>query len=124
AFNKALIHPKLAAAGVNVPPTIIVPREQAKDFRLSDADRELLGSPFVIKPSMGYGRRGVIQNAISEADLTRALNAWPDGNYLLQRRIVPRSWQGEPVYFRVFYVFGSLWFSWWNCFTDRYRLLR
>src|SRR5262249_35838296 len=45
AFNKALIHPKLAAAGVNVPATIIVSRDQVKDFRLSDADRELLGSP-------------------------------------------------------------------------------
>src|SRR6266513_2300031 len=36
--------------------------------------------------------------------------------------IVPRAANGEPVYFRVFYVFGSVWCCWWNCFTDRYRL--
>ena len=41
-FNKAKLHPRLAAAGINVPPTIIVPREQADAFQLSDADRALL----------------------------------------------------------------------------------
>jgi hypothetical protein len=30
---------------------------------------------------------------------------------------------GEPAYFRVFHVFGSVWSCWWNCFTDRYRLV-
>jgi hypothetical protein len=34
-----------------------------------------------------------------------------------------RSRNGEPVYFRVYFVFGSVWFCWWNCFTDRYRLV-
>ena len=28
---------------------------------------------------------------------------------------------GEPVYFRVYYVFGTVWLCWWNCFNDRYR---
>ena len=121
AFNKATLHPHLAEAGVNVPPTIILPREQAASFKLTAADRVLLGAPFVIKPSLGYGRRGVLLDATSEADLARSMAAWPDPHYLLQRRIVPRWLMGLPAYFRVYHVFGSVWLSWWNCFTDRYR---
>src|ERR1041385_1683871 len=71
---------------------------------------------------MGYGRHGVILDAMAEGDLSRSVAAWPDRHYLLQRRIVPRLANGEPMYFRVFYVFGSVWCCWWNCFTDRYRL--
>jgi hypothetical protein len=48
---------------------------------------------------------------------------WPDAHYLLQRRIVPREIEGQPAYFRVYCVFGTLWFCWWNCYTDRYRVL-
>ena len=121
-FDKAKLHVRLLAAGFRVPFTVIVPREQADNFVLSEADRAALGTPLVIKPSMGYGRRGVILDATSERDLARSVAAWPDRHYLLQRRIVPRTVNGEPVYFRVFYVFGSVWCCRWNCFTDRYRL--
>ncbi len=121
AFSKALIHPKLEAAGIKVPFTIIVPGEKAADFTLSDSDREALGTPFVIKPAMGYGKKGVVLDATSEADLSRSAAAWRDSHYLIQRRIVPHSLLGLPAYFRIYFVFGSLWFCWWNCFTDRYR---
>lgn len=123
AFDKARVHPRLAMAGINVPPTVIVPLEQAESFRLSEADRATLGTPFVIKPGMGYGKRGVILDATSERDLARSVAAWPDANYLLQRRLVPIQLNGDPAYFRAFFVFGSVWFSWWNCFNDRYRML-
>src|SRR5438046_10202041 len=49
-FDKARLHPALLKAGVGVPPTIIVPREQVAEFQLTDADAAALGSPFVIKP--------------------------------------------------------------------------
>lgn len=121
AFNKALLHPRLAAAGFAVPPTLIVPREQAATFQLTEEHRALLGSPFVIKPGLGYGRKGVLLDATSGADLARSAAAWPDAQYLLQRRIRPATVDGEPAYFRVYFVFGSVWMCWWNCFTDRYR---
>jgi len=121
AFNKARLHPLLVAARIQVPPTIIVAREQVGGFALSEEHRVLLGSPFVIKPSLGYGRRGVVVDATSERDLTRSAAAWPDAEYLLQRRIVPRTLQHSPAYFRVYFVFGAVWFCWWNCYTDRYR---
>lgn len=122
AFDKARLHPRLVEAGINVPPTVIVPNAEVRSFRLSDEERTLLGTPFVIKPALGYGRRGVIMDATSENDLLRSAAAWPDGDYLLQRRIVPRTLNGSPAYFRVYFVFGTVWCSWWNCFTDRYRL--
>src|SRR5205814_6828653 len=89
----------------------------------SDLHRAGLGKPFVIKPSLGYGRRGLVLDATGEADLLRSLKAWPDPRYLLQRRIVPRLLNQEPVYFRIYFVFGSVWCCWWNCYTDSYRLV-
>ena len=123
AFDKARLHPQLVAAGLKVPHTVIVSREQIPGFTLTDSERTALGVPFVIKPSLGYGRRGLVLDAKGEHELLRSLAAWPDARYLLQQRIVPRSRNGEPVYFRVYFVFGSVWFCWWNCFTDRYRLV-
>lgn len=123
AFNKATLHPKLVAAGFEVPHTLLVRREEAAAFRLSEEDRRALGTPFVIKPSMGYGRRGVIMDATGEADLLRSIQAGPDPCYLLQQKVIPRLIGGEPAYFRVYHVFGSLYSCWWNCFTDRYRVV-
>ena len=121
AFDKARLHSRLAVAGFNLPFTLIVPREQVENWVPSEKDRAALGTPFVIKPAMGYGKRGVIMDATSERDLARSVGLWPDRHYLVQNRIVPRVSNGEPAYFRVFYVFGSVWSCWWNCFTDRYR---
>ena len=122
AFDKARLHSRLTVAGFKLPFTLVVPREQVGNWVLSDKDRAALGTPFVIKPGMGYGKRGVIMDATSERDLARSVALWPDRHYLAQNRIVPRVSNGEPAYFRVFYVFGSVWCCGWNCFTDRYRL--
>jgi glutathione synthase/RimK-type ligase-like ATP-grasp enzyme len=123
AFDKGRLHPRLVAAGINVPQTVVVSNEETVNFKLSDADRAALGSPFVIKPSLGYGRRGVVMDATGEGDLARSVAAWPYGGYLLQRRIVPRALKDWPMYFRVFFVFGSVWLCWWNCYNDNYRLV-
>lgn len=122
-FDKARLHPRLVGAGIHVPWTAIVPRERPEDWSLSAEEREALGTPFVIKPAMGYGRKGLVMDATSENDIERSIAAWPDATYLFQSRIVPRQHAGEPVYFRVYFVFGSVWLSWWNCFTDQYRLV-
>lgn len=121
AFDKARMHERLVGASFSVPFTITVPQSAVSTFQLSAEQRSALGVPFVIKPSHGYGRRGVILDAASEADLTRSVSAWPNPHYLLQRKIVPRTIGDVPAYWRVFFVFGSIWVCWWNCFTDRYR---
>jgi hypothetical protein len=123
AFNKARLHPVLETVGLKVPPTIILSREKVAEFHLTEENWTVLGGPFVIKPANGYGRGGVVIDATSEKDLLRSVAAWPDSHYLLQRRIRPRDIQGNPAYFRVYFVFGSVWCSWWNCYTDKYRMV-
>jgi hypothetical protein len=109
-------------AGIRVPYSVVVPAGDAERVRLNDATRAALGTPFVIKPALGYGRRGLVLDAVSEKDIARSVAAWGTGDSLLQRRVVPRMIEGRPAYFRVFYVFGSVWCSWWNCYNDHYRL--
>ena len=123
AFDKASLHPRLLAAGFTLPHTVIVSGAQEDGWDLCESDRAKLGETFVIKPGMGYGKRGVILNATSPQDIVRSRREWPDTHYLLQERIVPRQLDGAPAYFRVFFVFGALWFAWWNCYSDQYRLL-
>lgn len=123
AFDKARLHPRLLSAGFELPYTLVVPREKVAEFTLSESQIASLGSPFVIKPGLGYGKRGVILDAVGPGDLDRSMLEWPDPHYLVQRRIAPRQIGGAPAYFRVFYVFGSVWFCWWNCYTDQYRSL-
>jgi hypothetical protein len=120
AFDKSLLHPKLEAAGLSVPATILVAASEASSFQLSAEQRALLGEPFVIKPARGYGRKGVILDARAASDLQRSIAAWPDETYLIQRKIIPRNLGLKPAYWRLFYVFGALWWCWWDCFTDRY----
>jgi hypothetical protein len=123
AFDKSRLHPRLVEAGIPVPWTVIVSREQAEGWQLTEEQRQGLGRPFIIKPAMGYGRKGLVMDAMSEADLKQSISAWPDHNYLLQHCVTPRQKNGEPIYFRAFHVFDAVYLSWWNCFTDQYRLV-
>ena len=123
AFDKARMHVRLLGDGFHVPYSVIVPENATATFKLTDEQRQHLGTPFVIKPSHGYGRRGVILDALDESHLTRSISAWPNPSYLLQRKIVPRNLGERPAYWRVFYCFGSVWVTWWNCFSDSYTVL-
>src|ERR1041385_4396493 len=78
AFDKARLHPRLEAAGFSLPFTLIVPRRQITAFRLTPEDEAKLGTPFVIKPSLGYGKRGVILDATGVEDLSRSAAGWAD----------------------------------------------
>lgn len=121
AFDKAAFHAKAQSAGLKVPYTLMVPQSLAETFRMTDEERAALGTPFVIKPAMGYGRRGVILDATSEEDLKRSSAQWPGGDSLLQRRLTPRKIGEWPAYFRVYHAFGSIWCNWWNCYSDQSR---
>jgi hypothetical protein len=123
AFDKSRMHQRLAQAGFRVPYTLIVPAGDVTRFKLSSEEKLRLGEPFVVKPSHGYGRKGVLLDAHDEGDLVASVNLWRNPAYLLQERIRPKM-EGElPFYFRVFFVFGQVWACWWNCFTDRYKVV-
>src|SRR2546423_9311217 len=97
AFDKSRLHPQLLASAINVPFTVIVPRASFGTFQLTDEQRQALGSPFVIKPSMGYGRRGPGVDAPPEKDKGRSMSTWPEENYLFQPKIVPRNQPTGPT---------------------------
>jgi hypothetical protein len=121
AFDKSRLHGVIASAGLPVPRTIVVDGDRPSSVPLAADQLEGLGRPFVIKPAMGYGRRGVILDATGPEDLARSVAGWNVGPYLFQEKVMPRLIGDEPAYFRVYYVFGATWLTWWNCYTDRYR---
>lgn len=123
AFNKAALHHRLQQAGIDVPYTLMVHRHEMATVRFTPQQTHALGKPFVIKPSLGYGKKGVILDATGPEDLQRSAALWTDERYLVQEKIVPRRILKSPAYFRVFYVFGTTWCCWWDCYTDGYRLL-
>lgn len=123
AFDKARMHYRLVESGIAVPPTVIVPRAEIETFRLSEEQSTSLGKPFIIKPSFGYGRKGLVFDAAGESDLQKSLAGFPDPNYLVQRKIQPAMIGDDPAYFRVYNAFGSVWMCWWNFQTDKYRAL-
>ena len=86
AFYKAGLHPRLEGVGFTLPFTIVVPAGKVAGFTLTSEQRTHLGSPFVIKPALGYGKRGVLLDAKNESDLLRSAAAWPDQNYLAAHR--------------------------------------
>lgn len=120
AFDKARMHERLIASGLPAPYTISVPQNAVASFKLTPEQRAGLGEPFVIKPSHGYGRQGVILDARSEADLARSVSAWPNPSYLLQKLIPPVQAGERPAYWRVFHIFGEILICWWNPCTDTY----
>lgn len=121
AFDKAHMHEKLVGGAFSVPYTVVVSRNETATFKLSEEQKFHLGRPFVVKPSHGYGRKGVVLDAEDENDLARSLSAWPNPSYLVQKKVAPKRMNETPAYWRVFYVFGEIWSCWWNCFTDYYR---
>ena len=123
AFDKAAMHRRLVGSGIHVPATVLLEAHSVENWQATAEEDRLLGRPFVVKPSLGYGRKGVVLDAVGPADLRRSLALWPDRALLLQRRIQPQLIDGEPAYFRVYFVAGRTWACWWNCFTDRYREL-
>jgi hypothetical protein len=83
-------------------------------------DLSLLGNQFVIKPSNGGGGAGVILGAFSIEQVLRARMEFPRQKYLLQSTVVPRTIQGRPAWFRVFYAVGKTYVCWWHPFTHVY----
>jgi len=53
----------------------------------------------------------------------RARMQFPEQKYLLQSTVTPRTIQGRPAWFRVFYAVGKTYPCWWHPLTHVYAMV-
>jgi len=114
--DKATMHLELISAGIHTPYTILLP-PFLEQPALSHLDLTPLGGQFVIKPSNEGGSAGVVLGASSLDQVLRARMEFPQQKYLLQANVTPRTIQGRPAWFRVFYSAGKIYPCWWHPLT-------
>jgi len=117
--DKATMHLELITAGIQTPHTILLAPFLEQPV-LPALDLNPLGSQFVIKPSNEGGGEGVILGAFSLEQVLRARMEFPEQKYLLQSTVTPRTIQGRPAWFRVFYAVGKTYPCWWHPLTHVY----
>lgn len=120
--DKATMHLELINAGLHTPYTILLPPFIEQPV-LPPLDLTPLGKQFVIKPSHGGGGEGVILGASTLDQVLRARMDFPEQKYLLQATVVPRTIQGQPAWFRVFYAAGETYPCWWHPLTHVYSVV-
>ncbi|MCQ9204876.1 MAG: hypothetical protein NG737_00960 [Omnitrophica bacterium] len=115
AVDKSITHYELMNIGIVLPYTVVVRNWEPNNFKLTEEERNSLGVPFVIKPALGYGRGGVIQDARgSIREIATARNFDRGDNFLLQEKITPIELGNRRAWFRVFNVFGTIIPCWWD----------
>jgi hypothetical protein len=114
--DKATMHLELINAGINTPYTILL-APFLNQPAIPDLDLTPLGKQFVIKPSNGGGGVGVIMGASSMDQILRARMEFPEQKYLVQANVTPRTIQGHPAWFRVFFSNGEVYPCWWHPLT-------
>jgi len=114
--DKATMHLELINAGIHTPYTILLP-PFLEQPAIPNLDLTPLGQHFVIKPSNEGGSAGVVLGASSLDQVLRARMEFPQEKYLLQANVTPRTIQGRPAWFRVFYSVGKIYPCWWHPLT-------
>jgi len=121
AADKSITHFDLVRAKVPVPYTVVI-RHWEPSRKLTEEERLKLSAPFVIKPAVGYGQKGV--QIISKSKTLKEINEArlfdPGDNFLLQEFIEPLVIEGKPAWFRVYQLFGEIIPCWWNPETHEY----
>ncbi len=121
AADKSITHFNLVSAKVPVPATVVI-RHWEPSRQLGSEDWGKLGSPFVIKPALGYGQKGVkiVEKGKPLKEIAEARKFSPGDNFLLQEFVEPLELAGRPAWFRVYQLFGEIIPCWWNPATHVY----
>lgn len=120
AIDKAVMHPRLIEAGIEVPYTIMLNAFNDDPVtRLHPGEMERVKRPFIIKPAQGGGGVGVVLGAKVYCDVVKARAENCGDRYLVQEEIAPELHNGRRGWFRVFYVHGDVIPCWWD---DRTKL--
>jgi hypothetical protein len=125
AIDKATMHLEFITHGLQVPTTIILsPFNKNNHLEIRQEDLRKLSSPFVVKPANTTGGgTGVVLDAKTVDDVTRARQVHCDDKYLLQEFIHPTDLDGKRGWFRVYSVFGECIPCWWDDITHEYSEL-
>lgn len=122
---KASSHERLEKAGLPLPPSVIFPRGSA-DRELTPAERAKVGERCVIKPSSGFGNRGVFVGVPpTAAQISQARDLDRNDDWLIQKMISWTRCGDRPAYLRAYHLLGQRSLMWWckEGDTDRYDLL-
>ncbi len=122
AADKSITHFDLVRSGIPVPFTVVI-RKWEPTRRLSRTEKRGLGFPFIVKPALGYGQKGVkkISQRSPLKDIASARKFNIGDNFLLQQFIDPLNLEGTPAWFRVYNIFGEIIPCWWNPKTNVFR---
>lgn len=122
AADKSITHHDLARSKVPTPFTVII-RNWEPTRRLTEQEKQNLGFPFIIKPALGYGQKGVkvIKQRGSLKEIAEARRFNLGDNFLLQEFIEPLQLDGLPAWFRIYNLFGEIIPCWWHPQTHEYQ---
>lgn len=111
---KADAHEELEKAGVPVPPTVILRKDQP-DRDLTSDELAKIGLQCVIKPSSGGAGKGVVIGAAPARDvIAKARDFDRTDDWLVQRRMTWGKIGQYDAYLRAYGVFGHRTLLWWQ----------
>lgn len=123
AIDKADIHADLLTTGLRLPLTVVLP-PHSRQPEISPQLIEDFAKPFVVKPALGSGGRGVLTGATKVEQVTQARSKHRDQRFLLQQSIEPMILGERRAWFRVYFVCDRVIPCWWDDRTHRYELFK
>lgn len=122
--HKGHFHEMLLQNLIPVPETVIIPKADIPDYKITEELVARVGSPFVVKPAWGDSGIGVVVNASTEADIKRSLREAPRSDaFLIQRQVTPKPLGSHFGWFRLYYMCGQVIPCWWNQTSHEYHLV-
>lgn len=112
-WDKSELHSLLVTAGLEVPPTVVLPA-YLEQPELPCVDFFALGEQFTIKPAHGSGGVGVMTNATTWDQVLSVRQEHATDKYLLQAHVFPKELETRLAWFRVIYCTGQIYPCWWN----------
>jgi hypothetical protein len=115
ASDKATMHLELLSSGVHLPYTLIIqPYDENPSVEIDENSLEVIGRPFIIKPSSETGGGMGVKIGNSIEDIIEARKEFPHDKYLVQEIIHPATLGDRKGWFRIFYILGEVLMCWWD----------